>query len=130
MLATTLWRNGSDRSFQNLEQCLLHALAGDVPRYAWVFRLAGDLVNLVDIDDAALAFSDVEVTSLQQPDENVLDVFAHVASFRQRRGIGDRERHVQNTREGLREQRLADARRTDEQDVRLIQLYVVVTHRR
>ena len=78
------------------------------------------------IDDAALALGDVEITGLQQTDQNVLDVFADVARFGQRRGVGDGERHVENAGQRLREQRLADARRADQQDVRLVQLNIVV----
>ena len=62
--------------------------------------------------------------------ENVLDVFADVACFGQRRCIGDRERHIENARERLREQRLADAGRSDQQDVRLVELDLVIARRR
>ena len=89
-------------------------------------RLARDLVDLVDVDDAALALGDVEVAGLEQPDENVLDVFADVAGFGQRGRVGDRERNVEDARQRLREQRLADAGGADEQDVRLVELDVVV----
>jgi len=53
--------------------------------------------------------------ALEQPHENVLDVLAHVARFGQRGGVGDRERHVQDAREGLREQRLPHAGWADEE---------------
>ena len=97
-----------------------------VARDARVLRLARDLVDLVDVDDAALALGDVEVAGLEQPDEDVLDVLADVAGFGERRRVGDRERHVEDARQRLREQRLADARRADQQDVRLVELDVVL----
>ena len=130
VLAAALRRNRRDRALEDLEQRLLHAFAGDVARDARVLRLARDLVDLVDVDDAALALGDVEVAGLEQPDEDVLDVLADVARFGQRRGVGDRERHVEDARERLREQRLADARRADQQDVRLVELDVVIAERR
>ena len=126
VLAAALRRNRRDRALEDLEQRLLHAFAGHVARDARVLRLARDLVDLVDVDDAALALGDVEVAGLEQTDENVLDVFADVAGFGERRRVGDRERNVEDARERLREQRLADARRADEQDVRLVELDVVV----
>src|SRR5437762_2635730 len=53
---------------------------------------------------------------------DVLDVLADVARLRERGGVGDRERHAQHLREGLREEGLAGARGTDEENVRLLQL--------
>ena len=53
-------------AFDDLEQRLLHALAGDVARDRRVVALARDLVDLVDVDDAALRALDVVVGVLQQ----------------------------------------------------------------
>ena len=130
MLAAALRRHRGDRALEDLEQRLLHAFAADVARDARILRLPRDLVDLVDVDDAALALGDVEVAGLEQADENVLDVLADVAGFGERRGVGDRERHVEDAGQRLREQRLADARGADEQDVRLVELDVVVAQRR
>src|SRR5213075_889077 len=51
VLASPLRGNRSDRAFENLQERLLHAFAGDVPRDAWILRLARDLVDFVDVDD-------------------------------------------------------------------------------
>src|SRR5687767_4886184 len=126
VLASTLRWYRSDGAFEDLEQRLLHALARDVARDAGVFRLARDLVDLVDVDDAALALGDVELAGLEQPDENVLDVFADVPRFGERRGVGDGEGDVENARERLCEERLACSGRPDEEDVRLVELHLVV----
>ena len=56
-----------------------------------VVGFAGNLVDLVDVDDAALGTLDVVVTRLQQLEDDVLDVLADVASFGERRRIGDGE---------------------------------------
>ena len=88
-------------------------------------RLAGDLVDLVDVDDAALRLLDVVVGVLQQVDDDVLDVLADVAGLGEVGGVGDGERHVEDARQRLREQRLAAAGRAEEEDVRLLQLDVV-----
>src|SRR5262249_61583539 len=45
VLAPTLRRYVGDRTFQDLQQRLLYALAGDVPRDRRVLRLARDLVD-------------------------------------------------------------------------------------
>jgi hypothetical protein len=91
-----------------------------------IVGLAADLVDLVDVDDAALRPLDVVVGGLQQLQDDVLDVLADIAGFGQRRGVRHREGHVDDARQRLREQRLAAAGRADQQDVRLRQLDVVV----
>ena len=52
MLAAALRRNVADGAFENLQQRLLHAFAGNIARDRNVLRLAGDLVDLVDVNDA------------------------------------------------------------------------------
>ena len=129
VLAATLRRHRRGRALEDLEQRLLHTLAGHVARDRRVLGLAGDLVDLVDVDDPGLGLLDVVVGGLDQLEEDVLDVFADVAGFGERGGVGDRERHLQHARQRLREQRLAAAGRADQQDVRLLQLDVGVAVR-
>src|SRR5258708_3266605 len=140
MLAAALRRHGRDRPLDQLQQRLLHALAGNVPGDRRVVGLARDLVDLVDIDDAALRLVDVVVAFLEQPLDDVRGVLADVARLGERGRIGDHERNVQQARHRLREQRLARSGRADEEDVRfgeldfvvlrqMLQPLVVVVHR-
>ena len=101
MLAAALRRHDGHRAFDQLQQRLLHAFARHVAGDRRVVRLAGDLVDLVDVDDAALRLLDIVVALLQQLLDDVLDILAHVAGFGQRGGIGDRERHVEQARQRL-----------------------------
>src|SRR5579864_123596 len=126
MLAPALRRDGGDRPLEDLQQCLLDALTRDVTRDRRVVRLARDLVDLVDVDDPGLGLLDVEVGRLDQLQEDVLDVLADVARLGQRGRVGDGERHVENASQGLGQQRLAAPGRPEEQDVRLLQLDVVL----
>src|ERR1700736_5395034 len=126
MLAAALRRNRGNRALHDLQKRLLHALPRDVPGDRRVVGFAADLVDLVDIDDAALGALDIVVGRLQQLQDDVLDVLADIAGFGQRRRIRHRERHVENPRQRLRQQRLARAGRTDQQDVRLSKFDVVV----
>src|SRR5512135_2228938 len=126
MLAAALRRHRSNGAFHDLEQRLLHAFARDVARDGRVVRFAADLVDFVDIDDAALRTLDVVVGVLQQLENDVLDILADIAGFGERRRIGHGERHVQDARQGLRQQGLAAARRADEHDVRFRQLDIAV----
>ena len=125
VLAAALGRHVGDRALDDLEQRLLHALAGDVAGDRRVVALARDLVDLVDVDDAALGPLDVVVGVLQQLEDDVLDVLADVAGLGQGGGVGDGEGHLEDARQRLREQRLARAGRAEQQDVRLLQLDVV-----
>src|SRR6185437_1467126 len=79
-----------------------------------------------DLQERLLRALDIVVGSLQQLQDDVLDVLADIARFRQRGGVGHRERHVDDARQGLRQQGLARAGRADQQDVRLGELDVVV----
>src|SRR5205085_2665834 len=117
VLAAALGRDTRDRAFDQLQQRLLHALARDIAGDRGVVALARDLVDLVDVDDAALRLLDVVVALLQQLLDDVLDVLADVTRFGEGRRIGDDERDIQEARERLREQRLARARGPDEEDV-------------
>src|SRR5712691_7138970 len=126
MLAAALRRHGRDCPLDQLQQRLLHALAGNVPCDRRVVGLARDLVDLVDIDDAALRLVDVVVAVLEQLLDDVLHVLADVARLGERGRVGDHERNVQQARHGLREQRLARSGRADEQDVRFGELDLVV----
>ena len=129
MLAAALRRHGGDGAFHDLQQRLLHALARHVAGDRGVVRLAADLVDFVDVDDAALRPLDVVVGRLQQLQDDVLDVLADIAGFGQRRGVGHREGHVEDARQRLGQQRLAAAGRADQHDVGLGQLDVVVLRR-
>ena len=126
VLAPALGRHRGGRPLEDLQQRLLDALARHVARDRRVVGLAGDLVDLVDVDDPRLGLLDVVVGRLDQLEEDVLHVLADVAGLRQRGGVGDRERDVEDLGQRLGEQRLAAARRAEQQDVRLLQLDVVV----
>ena len=109
VLAPALRRHRRGGALEDLQQRLLHALAGDVAGDRRVVGLAGDLVDLVDVDDPRLGLLDVEVGGLDQLQEDVLDVLADVAGLGQRGGVGDREGDVEDPSQGLGEQGLAAA---------------------
>ena len=126
VLAAALRRDVADGAFEHLEQGLLHAFAGDVAGDADVLAGLGDLVDFVDVDDAALGRLDVEVGGVQQLQQQVLDVFADVAGFGQGGGVADGEGHVEDLGQRPGQQGLAAAGRADEQDVALVDFDVAV----
>ena len=119
MLASALRGNRCHSAFDELEQGLLHALTRDITRNARVVGLAGDLVDLVDIDDAVLGFLDFVIAVLQQLLNDVLDIFTDITCFGQRGGIGDHEGHIEHAGERLGEQRFAAAGGANQQDIAL-----------
>ena len=126
VLAAALRRDGGHGPLQDLEQCLLHALARDVAGDGRVLALAGDLVDLVDVDDALFRALDVVVGVLDELEEDVLHVLAHVARLGQGRGVADGKGHVEDLGERLRKEGLAAAGGPEHQDVGLLQLHVRV----
>ena len=64
MLASALGRNVGDRAFENLQQRLLHAFAGNIAGDGRVLVFPSDLVDFVDVDDAGLGASYVAVRCL------------------------------------------------------------------
>src|SRR5690606_16893865 len=96
MLASALRRNRGYSAFQYFEQRLLNAFSGYIARNRWILGLARYLINLIDIDNPALSLLHVIVSSLNQLKQNILNILAHIASFRQGSSIRDRERHIQN----------------------------------
>src|SRR5205814_2835536 len=125
MLAPALRRNVGDGAFENLQQRLLHAFAADVAGDRRVVALAADLVDLVDVDDAALRLLFVVARGLVELEDDVLDILADVSSLGEGGGVDDREGHAEHPRERLREQRLAGAGRADQKDVGFLQLDVL-----
>ena len=126
VLASSLGRHIDIGALEKLQQSLLHTLAADVARNAGILALAGYLVNLVDEHYATLASLNVVVGSLQQAHKHILHVVAHISRLGQRGGVGYAEGHIQQLRNGARQQRLAGAGLTHHYDVALLYLHLVL----
>lgn len=126
VFAPALGRYVHHRPFEYLQQRLLHAFARDVARDGGIVALARDLVDLVDENDAPLGLCHVVVGNLKQPRKDALDILAHIASLGQHGGVDDRERHLEQPGDRARHERLARTGGPHEDDVRLVELDVVV----
>ena len=125
MLAAPLRRYVGNGTLQDLQQRLLHPFPADVAGDGGVFALAGDLVNLVDIDDPPLRLGNVKIRRLQQPQQDIFHIFADIACFRQCSGVGDGKRYPQHLGQRLRQHGLSHAGGAQQQDIALAQLYIV-----
>src|SRR5437667_9826642 len=117
LLAAAFWRYARHRSFDNLKQRLLYTLAGNIASDRRIVALARDLVDFVDVNDAALTPLDIVIGVLQQREDDIFNVFADVPSFGQRSRVGNRERYLEKARERLCQQGLAHAGRSNQQNV-------------
>jgi hypothetical protein len=126
VLAAALRRDVGDGPLEDLEQPLLDPFARDVARDRDVLGRARDLVDLVDVGDAALGELEIVVGGLHDAQDDVLDVLADVARLGERGGVADREGDLQHLGEAARQQRLARAGRPDQQDVALLELDVLL----
>ncbi|MNV39373.1 hypothetical protein D3C71_1309500 [compost metagenome] len=125
MLASALRRNRCNRSFQNFQQRLLNTFARNVARDGRVLGLAGHFIDFIDIDDAALGFFHIVISSLNKLQENVLYVFADVTGLGKGGRIRNCERNIDDLRHRLGQQRLAGTGRSEQQNVALRQLDVL-----
>src|SRR5712692_52908 len=122
MLTAALRRNVRHCPLENFQQRLLHAFTRNIASDRRVLVLATNLVDLVDVDDSVLRSLDVAVGSLQQFQNDVLDILSNVAGFCERRRIHDRERNVEHSSQRLRKQRFAGTGRADQEYVRFLNL--------
>ena len=125
MLAAPLRRYVGNGTLQDLQQRLLHPFPADVAGDGRGFALAGNLVNLVDIDDPPLRLGNVKIRRLQQPQQDIFHIFADIACFRQCSGVGDGKRYPQHLGQRLRQHGLSHAGGAQQQDIALAQLYIV-----
>ncbi len=119
VLSPPLWWHVGDSPFEQLEQGLLHALAGYVAGDRNVLAGLADLVDLIDVDDALLGGGDLVVGRHHELEDQVLDVLADVAGLGQGGGVADGERDVQPASQGLGQSSLAAARRADQENIAL-----------
>ena len=72
-----------------------------------ILALPGDLVDLIDVDDAGLGSLHVVVCGLNQLQQDVLDVFADIPGLGECGCIRDGEGDVEHAGQRLRQERLA-----------------------
>ena len=59
VFAPALRRNTGDGALKDFQQCLLYAFAGNITRNGSAVALAGNFVDLINIDDTSLSFLDI-----------------------------------------------------------------------
>ena len=125
MLAAAGGRNACHRALKNLKQRLLNALARNIAGDGEVLGLAGDLVDLVHVDNANLRALNIAIGGIDELEQDVLHVLAHVTGLGERGGVGDGKRHLEDARERLRQKRLTGTGGAEQQNVGLGELHLI-----
>ena len=125
MLAAAGGRNACHRALKNLKQRLLNALARNITGDGEVLGLAGNLVDLVNVDNANLRALNIAIGGVDELEQDVLHVLAHITGLGERGGVGDGKRYLENSSKRLCQQRLTGTGGTEQQDVGLGKLYLV-----
>ena len=94
MFSTSLWWYVGHGPFEHFEQCLLDAFARHVSRDGHVLTCLANLVDFVDEHNTPLSGFDIEISSMQQLQQQVLNIFTDVTGFGQRGRIADGKRHL------------------------------------
>ena len=103
----------------------MNTLARNITGDGEVLCLAGNLIDLVHVDDAHLRALNVAIGSIDKLEQDVLHVLAHVTSLGERGGISDGKRHLEDARERLGQQRLAGTGGTEQKNIGLGKLHLV-----
>ena len=125
MLAAAGGRNACHRALKNLKQRLLNALARNIAGDGEVLGLAGDLVDLVHVDNADLRALNIAIGGIDELEQDVLHILADVTGLGERGGVGDGKRHLEDARERLGQQRLTGTGGAEQQNIRLGELHLV-----
>ena len=110
-------------ALQQLKQRLLHRFPADVPCIR--ILLFGNLINFIDIYDAAFGQLHIVVRVGQQLRDHTLHVIANITSLCQRSGIRDGQRDLQQFRHCLHHKCLAAPRRSQHQHIGFLNLNLI-----
>jgi hypothetical protein len=106
------------------QQGLLNTFARHVASNTDVLTGLANLIDFVDEDNPALSGFDIEISRMQQLEQQVLDVFTDVTGFGQSCRIADGKWHLQRLGQSLGQQRLARSCRSDQKNVGFFNLNV------
>ena len=94
MLSSALGRNICDSALKYLEKCLLYAFAAYVACNGYVLGLLCDLIDFIDIDDTDLRALDVVISSNDQLEKDILNVFTDVTRLSKACSVSNGKRNI------------------------------------
>ena len=126
MFPAALRRHITHGTFQDFQESLLDAFSANVARNGWIFRFPGYFIDFININNTAFCPLNIKICCLNQAEQDVFYIFAHITSFCQRCSVRNGKRNVQQTRKCLRQQRFTHTCRTKQKHIALIDFYVVL----
>ena len=126
VLSAALRRHICHSALENLQQCLLDALARNIACDRAVFTLARDFVYFVDINNTFLCKLHIIIRRLNETEQYVFHILADITRFRECRGIGYGKRNLQELCQRLCKKSLAHACRTYEQYIAFLNFHAVI----
>ncbi len=124
VLAASLGRDVGHGALQNLQESLLHPFAAHVPGDGRILRLAGNLVQLVDVNNPFFRPADVKIRRLDQAQKDVLHILPHISRLGEGGGVRNGEGDPQHPGQGLGQQGFAHTGGTQQHDVALLEFHI------
>ena len=103
---------------------MLNTLSRDITSDGDVFGFTSYLVDLIDVDDAAFGAVDIEIGSLEETKDDILDIFANITRFSERGGIDDAKGNVKKAGESFGEESFAGTGWSKQEDVGFFNLNI------
>jgi len=126
MFSAAVWRNIGDSAFHDLEKCLLYALTANVTSDRRIFGFSRYLVYLINVYNSMLCTLGIIICCLYEPEKDIFNILSYIACFCQGSGIGNCKRNIKYLGKCLSKQRFSYARRSEKQDIALVQGYPVI----
>ncbi|QYO62437.1 diguanylate cyclase [Leptolyngbya sp. 7M] len=98
-------------------QSLLYSLAGNISRNRRILTLAGNFVDFVNVDNAALGCLYIQISNLQQPQQDIFYIFTDIARLGEGSSISDCKGNIQHLSQRLGQQSFAAAGWSNQQNV-------------
>ena len=126
MLPASLRRYGGDCSLEDFQQGLLNALPRHISSDGRIFRFSRDFIDFININNSGFSPLGIVVCGLEELQEYVLDILAHIASLSQGSSVGDREGNVQALCKRLCQVGLSATGWANHENVGLGNFYIIV----
>ena len=94
MLSSTLRRNTCNSAFQNFQKCLLYTLSGNITSDGNILGFTCDLVDLIYINNSVLRSVNIIISSLDDLQKNILNIFTYISCLCQGSGVCNGKRYI------------------------------------
>ena len=126
MLSSTLRRNTCNSAFQNFQKCLLYTLSGNITSDGNILGFTCDLVDLIYINNSVLCSVNIIISSLNDFQKNILNIFTYISCLCQGSGVCNGKRYIQKSCQCLGKKCLTGTSWSKHKDIALLKLYIQI----